>query len=122
LTGDMARMDERGYLTIVDRKKDMIDVSGFNVYPNEVEDCLAAHPDIEEAGVIGVPRDDGGERVRAYIVTRNEQLTEQEVIAWARKYLAGYKVPKEIVFRSELPKSPVGKILRRALQEEEQES
>lgn len=122
LTGDMARMDERGYLTIVDRKKDMIDVSGFNVYPNEVEDCLGAHPDIDEAAVIGVRQEDGGERVRAYVVTHNKDLTEEQVIAWARKRLTGYKVPKEVVFRRELPKTPVGKILRRALQEEAQEA
>lgn len=122
LTGDMARMDERGYLTIVDRKKDMIDVSGFNVYPNEVEDCLGAHPDIDEVAVIGVRQEDGGERVRAYVVTHNKDLTEEQVIAWARKRLTGYKVPKEVVFRRELPKTPVGKILRRALQEEAQEA
>ncbi len=118
LTGDIACIDERGYLRIVDRKKDMIDVSGFNVYPNEVEDCLTKHPGIDEAAVIGVRQPDGVERVRAYVVSRDPELTEEDIIAWARKSLTGYKVPREIVFRDELPKSPVGKILRKDLRDD----
>ncbi|MCC5856729.1 MAG: AMP-binding protein [Ectothiorhodospiraceae bacterium] len=118
LTGDVATMDERGYLRIVDRKKDMIDVSGFAVFPNEIEEVLESHPDIAEAGVIGVPRKEGmGEFVRAYVVSRNPKLTEKEVIAHAQEQLTKYKVPKEVVFRSELPKTPVGKILRKDLRE-----
>ncbi len=118
LTGDVATMDERGYLRIVDRKKDMIDVSGFNVYPNEVEEVLESHPDIAEAGVVGMPRKEGiGEVVYAYVVSRNAGLTEQEVIAFAREQLTGYKVPKRVVFRKDLPKTPVGKILRKNLRD-----
>jgi long-chain acyl-CoA synthetase len=118
LTGDIACVDARGYLRIVDRKKDMIDVNGFNVYPNEIEDCLASHPDIDEAAVIGIRQPDGGEQVRAYVVSHNPELGADDVIAWARKSLTNYKVPKDIVFRDELPKSPVGKILRKDLRED----
>ncbi len=117
-TGDMGYMDERGYIKVVDRKKDMIDVSGFNVYPNEVEDCLSAHEDIMEVAVIGVPNATGGETVRAYIVSRNPSLKAEDVIAFARERLTAYKVPKEIIFRDELPKTPVGKILRKDLRQE----
>jgi long-chain acyl-CoA synthetase len=114
-TGDIAQMDARGYLRIVDRKKDMIDVNGFNVFPNEVEDCLAGHPDIAEAAVVGVRQEDGGETVRAYVVSRNPELGADDITAWARQRLTAYKVPKDIVFMEELPKSPVGKILRKEL-------
>ncbi|MDN3517092.1 AMP-binding protein [Aquisalimonas lutea] len=115
-TGDMAVMDDEGYFRIVDRKKDMIDVSGFNVYPNEVEEVLSEHPDIDEAAVIGIPNEDtGGETVRAYVVTRNRELTEADVIEFARKNLTAYKVPKEVRFTDDLPKSAVGKILRKDL-------
>jgi long-chain acyl-CoA synthetase len=114
-TGDIAQMDARGYLRIVDRKKDMIDVNGFNVFPNEVEDCLAGHPDIAEAAVVGVRQEDGGETVRAYVVSRNPELGADDITAWARQRLTAYKVPKHIVFMEELPKSPVGKILRKEL-------
>ncbi len=117
-TGDIAVMDERGYFRIVDRKKDMIDVSGFNVFPNEVEDCLAKHPDIVEAAVIGVPNREGGETVRAYVHSRNPNLSAEDVIAFARQHLTNYKVPKEVIFRGELPKTPVGKILRKELRQE----
>ncbi|WP_435104504.1 AMP-binding protein [Arhodomonas sp. AD133] len=117
-TGDVARMDERGYLAIVDRKKDMIDVSGFNVYPNEVEDVLNTHPDVNEVAVVGIADAEGNERVRAYVVSRDPALTEEAVIEWARRELTGYKVPKEVIFREELPKSPVGKILRKDLRRE----
>ena len=115
LTGDVATMDEDGFLRIVDRKKDMIDVSGFNVYPNEVEEVLDSHPDVSEVAVIGVPAEGGGEVVRAYVVRGNDGLTEQALIAYAREHLTSYKVPKEVVFRDELPKTPVGKILRKDL-------
>ena len=115
LTGDIATQDERGYLRIVDRKKDMIDVSGFNVYPGEVEARLTQHPAIIEAAVVGVPRSTGGEDVRAVVVATDPNLTEEAVIAWARDALTNYKCPREVVFREELPKSAVGKILRHAL-------
>ncbi len=117
-TGDIAIMDERGYFRIVDRKKDMIDVSGFNVFPNEVEDALAMHPDIIEAAVIGVPNDSGSETVRAYVSSSNPKLTAEDVIAFARENLTAYKVPKQVIFRDDLPKTPVGKILRKELKEE----
>ncbi|MDN5849660.1 MAG: AMP-binding protein, partial [Nitrococcus sp.] len=118
-SGDVARMDAQGYVYIVDRKKDMINFSGFNVYPNEVEDVLASHPDVVEAAVIGVPDEQHGERLKAFVVRRNRALTENELIEHCRKQLTGYKVPRELEFRSELPKSNVGKILRRALREAE---
>lgn len=120
-TGDVATMDEDGYLRIVDRKKDMVLVSGFNVYPNEVEDCLAKLPTVLEAAVVGVPDPNSGEAVRAYIVRNPDQpddLSKQDVIAHCRKYLAAYKVPKSVIIRDELPKSPIGKILRKDLKAE----
>jgi len=113
-TGDVAAMDEDGYLRIVDRKKDLILVSGFNVYPNEVEDCIALLDAVHEVGVIGVPDPDTGEAVRAYIVTRGE-LDREAVKAHCRQQLARYKVPKQIAFVDELPKSPIGKVLRKEL-------
>lgn len=117
LTGDIATQDERGYLRIVDRKKDMIDVSGFNVYPNEVEARLAEHPAIVEVGVVGMPRDSGGEAVRAVVVSNDPDLSTEDIIAWARETLTSYKCPQEVVFRDELPKSPVGKVLRKRLRD-----
>ncbi|SEO96970.1 AMP-binding protein [Aquisalimonas asiatica] len=118
-TGDMARMEDGGFFRIVDRKKDMIDVSGFNVYPNEVEEVLSEHPDIDEAAVIGIPNDEaGGEIVRAYVVTSNKSLKPEDVIEFARKNLTGYKVPKEVHFADDLPKTAVGKILRKDLRNE----
>ncbi|MBD3896945.1 AMP-binding protein [Halomonas sp. ML-15] len=116
-TGDVAAMDEDGYLRIVDRKKDLILVSGFNVYPNEVEDCIALLDAVHEVGVIGVPDPDTGEAVRAYIVTRAE-LPPDAVKAHCRQHLARYKVPKQIAFVDELPKSPIGKVLRKDLRAE----
>ncbi len=118
-TGDVATMDAEGFFQIVDRKKDMILVSGFNVYPNEVEDVLAAHPGIVEAGVIGVPDEHSGETVKAVVVRRDPELAEADVIAHCRERLTGYKVPKIIEFRDELPKTNVGKILRRDLRQDE---
>lgn len=113
-TGDVAAMDADGYLRIVDRKKDLILVSGFNVYPNEVEDCIALLDAVHEVGVIGVPDPDTGEAVRAYIVTRGA-LDREAVKAHCREQLARYKVPKQVAFVDELPKSPIGKVLRKDL-------
>jgi len=120
-TGDMARMDENGFIYLVDRKKDMILVSGFNVYPNEIESVLASHPDIIEAAVIGVPDEESGEHVKAFIVRKNGKLTEDEVKAFCRENMTNYKRPREIEFRDELPKTPVGKFLRRELRDQEQQ-
>ena len=117
-TGDIARMDEDGYFYIVDRKKDMVLVSGFNVYPTEVEDVIAKHPGVLESGVIGVPDADTGEAVRAYVVRKETSLTEEALREHCRQYLTGYKIPKQIVFRADLPKTPVGKVLRKDLRAE----
>ena len=114
-TGDIGVMDDRGFIKIVDRKKDMILVSGFNVYPNEVEDVITAHPKVIECGVIGVPDDHSGEVVKVFVVKKDPSLTADEVRAWAKENLTGYKRPKYIEFISELPKSNVGKILRKEL-------
>ncbi len=116
-TGDIAIMDEKGFVRIVDRKKDMILVSGFNVYPNEVEDVVAMHPGVLEVGAVGVPDPGSGEVVKIGVVKRNGDLTAEDLIAHCRKYLVGYKVPRVVEFRTELPKTAVGKILRRALRE-----
>ncbi len=116
-TGDMGYMDARGYVFIVDRKKDMILVSGFNVYPNEVEDVAVMHPGVLEAAAIGVPDEHSGEIVKLVVVKKDPKLTAEDVIAHCRKELTAYKVPKVVEFRTELPKTPVGKILRRALRE-----
>ncbi len=115
-TGDIALMDESGMLRIVDRKKDMIVVSGFNVYPNEVEDVIATVPGVSEVAVIGVPNEQSGEMVKAVVVTKeSEEVTKEDIINVCRENLTRYKIPKEIEFRDSLPKSNVGKILRRAL-------
>jgi long-chain acyl-CoA synthetase len=119
-TGDIAEMDEDGYFRIVDRKKDMILVSGFNVFPNEVEDCIAAMPGVLEVGVIGVPDARSGEAVRAYIVADDPAPTTEQVIAHCRKHLASYKVPRTVELRDELPKSLIGKILRKDLRADSQ--
>ena len=118
LTGDIGVMDPDGYVRIVDRKKDMILVSGFNVYPNEVEDVLAAHPGVLEAAVIGVPDTEAGEAVKAYIVASDPGLKADALRAYCKEHLTGYKVPKLFEFRDELPKSNVGKILRKDLRAE----
>jgi long-chain acyl-CoA synthetase len=117
-TGDIAKMDADGYFTIVDRLKDMILVNGFNVYPNEIEEQLAAAPGVLEVGVIGVPDDQTGERVQAYVKTSIPAPSADELIAHCRKNLTAYKIPKEIIFVDELPKSPIGKILRRTLRDQ----
>ena len=120
LTGDIGTMDADGYFRIVDRKKDMILVSGFNVYPNEIEDVIAAHPDVIEVAVIGLPDGAAGEAVKAYVVARNEGLSKDDLRAYCKEHLTGYKVPKFVEFRDELPKSNVGKILRKDLRAQEQ--
>jgi len=117
-TGDVAVMDEKGFVRIVDRKKDMILVSGFNVYPNEVEAVVAMHPGVLEVAAIGVPDDKSGEAVKVFIVRKDAALTEEAVLAHCRENLTGYKMPRFVEFRQELPKTNVGKILRRALRDE----
>ena len=116
-TGDIATCDEDGYFYIVDRKKDMILVSGFNVFPNEIEEIAAMHEDIVEAAAIGVPHGVSGEIVKLVAVRKNPDLSEKDIIEHCRKYLTGYKVPKKVEFTDELPKSNVGKILRRELRD-----
>jgi long-chain acyl-CoA synthetase len=117
-TGDMGRMDERGYVYVTDRKKDMILVSGFNVYPNEVEDVVAALPGVLEVAAVGVPDEKSGEAVKLYVVRRDPSLDEHRIIEHCRKSLTGYKIPRQVVFRDSLPKTNVGKILRRALRDD----
>jgi long-chain acyl-CoA synthetase len=117
-TGDVGVMDAKGFIRIVDRKKDMILVSGFNVYPNEIEQVLAMHPGVLECAAIGVPDEHSGEVPKVFVVKKDPQLTEQDVLEHCKKELTGYKRPKYVEFRSELPKTNVGKILRRALREE----
>ncbi|MGN6648707.1 long-chain fatty acid--CoA ligase [Trinickia sp.] len=116
-TGDIGIMDERGYFKIVDRKKDMILVSGFNVYPNEIEDVVAKHPGVLEVAAVGVPDEHSGEAVKLVIVKRDPALTQADVVAFCKEQLTGYKRPRIVEFRSELPKSNVGKILRRELRD-----
>ena len=116
-TGDIGTLDKDGFLEIVDRKKDMILVSGFNVYPNEIEDVVSLHPDIVEAACVSVPDKKTGEGVKLFVVKNNQSLTEEEIIAHCKENLTAYKVPKQIVFIDELPKTNVGKVLRRALRE-----
>jgi long-chain acyl-CoA synthetase len=116
-TGDVVVVTEEGYLKVVDRLKDMIIVSGFNVYPTELEDVLSTHPDVLESAVIGVADDKTGEAVKAFIVRKDESLDEQAIKSWCRDNMTAYKVPKYVEFRDELPKSNVGKVLRRELRD-----
>lgn len=116
-TGDIALMDEDGFFKIVDRKKDMILVSGFNVYPNEIEDVVAKHPKVLEVAAIGVPDEKSTEAVKIFVVKKDKSLTEKELLDHCKEYLTGYKRPRHIEFRDELPKTNVGKILRRALKD-----
>ncbi|MEM1038846.1 MAG: AMP-binding protein [Pseudomonadota bacterium] len=118
-TGDIGQMDEDGYFYIVDRKKDMVLVSGFNVFPNEIEDCLARHPGILEAAVIGVPDGASGEAVKAFVVLTDTTLTGDAIRAYCKQHLTAYKVPKVVEVRDDLPKSNVGKILRKDLRNQE---
>lgn len=116
-TGDIVVMDEKGFIRVVDRKKDMILVSGFNVYPNEIEDVLAMHDGIAEAAAIGVPDEKTGEAVKVFVVRRDPMLSVKDVVLHCREFLTGYKVPTQVEFRTELPKTNIGKILRRELRE-----
>ena len=116
-TGDMGYIDHLGYVYLVDRKKDMILVSGFNVYPNEVEEAVAMHEGVGDVAAIGVPDENSGEAVKIFVVRKDPKLTAEELIAHCRKQLTGYKVPKQVEFRADLPRTNVGKILRRALKE-----
>jgi long-chain acyl-CoA synthetase len=117
-TGDIAVMDDEGFMRIVDRKKDMILVSGFNVYPNEIEDVVMQHSGVLEVAAVGVPNGASGEAVKIFVVKKDASLTEEALIVFCRRHLTGYKVPKLVEFREELPKSNVGKILRRELRDE----
>ncbi|MCB0551634.1 MAG: AMP-binding protein [Phaeodactylibacter sp.] len=118
-TGDVAMASEEGFFQIVDRQKDMILVSGFNVYPNEIEEYVASHPKVLECAAIGIPDDKSGEVVKLFVVKKDRSLSDKELITFCREGLTGYKVPREVEFRNELPKTNVGKILRRQLREEE---
>lgn len=119
LTGDIGVMDEDGFFKIVDRKKDMIIVSGFNVYPNEIEDVVALHPKVLEVAAIGIPHEKSGECVKLFVVKKDKTLKEDELIQHCRKNLTGYKIPRSVEFIADLPKSNVGKILRRKLRDGE---
>ena len=116
-TGDIGTVDERGYFRIVDRKKDMILVSGFNVYPNEVEDVIGHMPGVLECAAVGVPDERAGEAVKVVIVKKDHQVSAADVKAYCEANLTGYKRPRIVEFRTELPKSPVGKVLRRELRD-----
>ena len=118
-TGDIGVIDEDGFIKIVDRKKEMVLVSGFNVFPNEVEHVISSHPKVLEVGVIGVPDKKTTEAVKAVIVKKDDSLTEDEIKAFCKEKLTNYKCPKHIGFTDELPKSNVGKILRRIIKEED---
>jgi long-chain acyl-CoA synthetase len=119
-TGDIAVMDDEGFFSIVDRKKEMIIAGGFNIFPSEVEEVLFRHPAVADAAVAGVPDSYRGETVKAYVVLKpGQQLTEEELVAFCREHLAAYKVPKLVEFRADLPRTMVGKVLRRKLIEEE---
>jgi long-chain acyl-CoA synthetase len=116
-TGDVAIIEADGFVRIVDRKKDLVIVSGFNVYPNEIEDVLMTHPKVESCAVIGVPDEKSGEAVKLFVVPSDPELTVEELKAFCREQFTGYKVPRHIVLRESLPMSPVGKILRRELRD-----
>jgi long-chain acyl-CoA synthetase len=116
-TGDVGFMDARGYVTITDRKKDMILVSGFNVYPNEIEGVIALHPGVLECAAVGIPDAKSGEAVKVVVVKKDPALSADEVMRHCREQLTGYKIPKTVEFRNELPKTPVGKVLRRELRD-----
>jgi long-chain acyl-CoA synthetase len=118
-TGDIGRMDAQGRTTIEDRKKDMILVSGFNVYPNEIEDVVQSHPGVLECAAVAKPDEQSGEVVKVFVVRKDPSLTAEAIIEHCRKDLTGYKIPREVEFRDELPKTNVGKILRRQLRDEE---
>jgi long-chain acyl-CoA synthetase len=116
-TGDVGYVNAEGYFTITDRKKDMILVSGFNVYPNEIESVIAMHPGVLECGAVGVPDERSGEAVKAVVVRKDPNLTKEAVILHCKSHLTGYKVPRHVEFRDVLPKTPIGKVLRRELRD-----
>ena len=116
-TGDVGNMNADGYVTITDRKKDMIVVSGFKVFPNEIENIVAMHPGVLECGAVGVPDDKSGEAVKVAIVRKDPALTKESVVEHCKLQLTGYKVPRHVEFRDALPKSPIGKVLRRELRD-----
>ena len=119
-TGDIAYMDEQGYFYIVDRKKDLIITGGYNVYPREIDEVLYEHPKVKEAVSVGIPSETRGKVIKAFVVPKEgENLTKAEIISFCREKLSGFKVPKQVEFREELPKTIAGKVLRRALREEE---
>jgi long-chain acyl-CoA synthetase len=117
-TGDVATVDEAGFVRIVDRKKDMILVSGFNVFPNEIEDVIAGLAGVLEVAAVGVPDERSGEAVKVFVVRKDPALTKEAIVAHCKANLTGYKVPHQVEFRDELPKTNVGKILRRQLRDE----
>jgi long-chain acyl-CoA synthetase len=119
-TGDIGFINEDGFVKIVDRKKEMINVSGFNVFPNEIENVISGHPKVLEVGAIGINDPKSTEKVKVFIVKKDDSFTEEEIIAYCKENMTSYKVPKQVEFRKELPKSNVGKILRRILKEEEE--
>jgi long-chain acyl-CoA synthetase len=116
-TGDVGHLDGEGYFAITDRKKDMILVSGFNVYPNEIESVIATHPGVLECGAVGIPDEKTGEAVKVVVVRKDPSLTKDDIIAHCKTQLTGYKMPRHIAFCDELPKTPIGKILRRDLRD-----
>jgi long-chain acyl-CoA synthetase len=118
-TGDIVKVDDQGFIKVVDRLKDMIIVSGFNVYPNELEQALTVHPDVSQCAAIGVPDPKAGEVVKMFVVSADPELTEAQVIDYCKQTMAGYKVPKYIEFRDQLPMSNVGKVLRKDLRDEQ---
>jgi long-chain acyl-CoA synthetase len=119
-TGDIGRLDERGRIFIEDRKKDVIVVSGFKVFPNEVEDVLTQHRGVLEAAAVGVPDPESEQAVKVFVVKKDERLTVEELLEHCRRYLTGYKIPSYVEFIEELPKTNVGKVLRRALEESDE--
>lgn len=121
-TGDVACIQEDGFVRIVDRIKDMILVSGFNVYPNEIEDVVCTHPKVANCAAIGIPDDSTGEAVKLFVVRADDSLTAEELLGWCRDYLTAYKVPGDCEFRTELPMTPVGKVLRKDLRQSAVES
>jgi long-chain acyl-CoA synthetase len=121
-TGDIGVMDERGRVKIVDRKKDMISVSAFKVYPNEVEAVVSGHPGVLECAAVGIPDTRTGEAVKLFVVKKDPSLTEADLLAYCHTQLTHYKVPKSVEFRADLPKTNVGKILRRQLRDEVQKA
>lgn len=118
-TGDVAIIGEDGYIRIVDRLKDMVLVSGFNVYPNEIEDVVARHEKVQNCAVIGVPDEKTGEAVKLFVIPQDDSITEQELKDYCRKNMTAYKVPRQVEFRVELPMTPVGKVLRKDLRAQE---